>query len=170
MKTAIFAAGCFWGVQEVFLRKYVPAAAILKTSVGYIGGMTDHPTYKQVCTNSTGHAEALKVDFDENLTSYEKIVEFFFAMHDPTTVDRQGNDVGTQYRSVIFTTAPEQEGVAKKVLNEVQEKHFPEKKIVTQIVPSGKWWDAEEYHQQYLDKNPDGYRCSSHFLRWNPFA
>ncbi|EPY51931.1 peptide methionine sulfoxide reductase [Schizosaccharomyces cryophilus OY26] len=170
MKTAIFAAGCFWGVQEVFLRKYVPTAAILKTSVGYIGGITDNPTYKQVCTNSTGHAEALKVDFDENLTSYEKIVEFFFAMHDPTTVDKQGNDIGSQYRSVIFTTSPEQESIAKKVLKEVQEKHFSNKKIVTQIVPSGQWWDAEEYHQHYLDKNPEGYRCSSHFLRWNPFA
>nr|CAA91427.1 putative peptide methionine sulfoxide reductase [Schizosaccharomyces pombe] len=161
MQIAIIAAGCFWGVQEVYLRKFIPAAAILKTSVGYTGGITADPTYKEVCTNTTNHAEALKIEFDEKLTSYDKIIEFFFAMHDPTTSNQQGNDIGTQYRSAIFTTNPEQATIAKRVMNEVQAKHYPNKKIVTQILPAGKWWDAEDYHQLYLEKNPDGYRCSS---------
>ncbi|EEB05406.1 peptide methionine sulfoxide reductase [Schizosaccharomyces japonicus yFS275] len=166
MKTAIIAAGCFWGVQEIYLRKFVPPAAILKTTVGYIGGHKPTPSYKEVCTNTTGHAEALKIEYDEKLTSYEKILQFFFAMHDPTQLNRQGGDVGTQYRSAIFTLSDEQNKIAREVMKQVQEKHYPNQPLATVIEPAGQWWNAEDYHQDYLEKNPSGYRCPAHYLRW----
>ncbi|KAI5822814.1 peptide methionine sulfoxide reductase [Schizophyllum commune Tattone D] len=169
---ATFAGGCFWGVEHIFLKHFPPSQnkGIIKTSVGYTGGRDDatDPSYKQVCTGATQHAEALRVEFDPSVVGYAELVEFFYRTHDPTTVNRQGADTGTQYRSAIFTHSPEQEAIAKRVTEEVQAKHFTPKgeKIVTQIVPAGKWWDAEEYHQLYLFKNPSGYQCPTHRLHW----
>ncbi|THU91210.1 peptide methionine sulfoxide reductase [Dendrothele bispora CBS 962.96] len=169
---AIFAAGCFWGVEHIFLKHYPPQQnkGILKTAVGYTGGKesaTD-PSYRQVCSGTTDHAEALRIEFDPNVVSYEELAEFFYRTHDPTTVNRQGADVGTQYRSAIFYTTPDQLEVAKRVTAEVQEKHFTPKsqKIATEIVQAGQWWDAEDYHQLYLFKNPTGYQCPTHRLHW----
>ncbi|KAF9200706.1 Peptide-methionine (S)-S-oxide reductase [Haplosporangium sp. Z 27] len=115
----------------------------------------------------TQHAEALQIDYTPNeKINYPALVEFFYRMHDPTTLNSQGPDRGTQYRSAIFFHSPEQEQIAKTVTQEVQDKHYAGKKIVTQIAPAGTWFDAEEYHQKYLEKNPYGYECPSHFLRW----
>ncbi|ORY95927.1 reductase [Syncephalastrum racemosum] len=163
-ETAIFAAGCFWGVEHLYKKHYGKDG--IATKVGYIGGKTDSPTYKEVCNGDTNHAEALEVKFEPSKVSYAALVEFFYRMHDPTTVNAQGPDVGTQYRSAIFYTTPEQKSIAEKVTQEVQEKHFPGQKIVTDIIPAGKFYDAETYHQLYLEKNPDGYACPTHYLRW----
>jgi peptide-methionine (S)-S-oxide reductase len=120
--------------------------------VGYSGGHTKNPTYKQVCTDKTGHAEVIRIEFDPAKVSYEQLLEVFWANHDPTTVNRQGPDVGTQYRSVVFFFSPEQEAAAKAVKARlVEDKRFG-RPIVTQIVPAGEFWPAEEYHQRYLEK------------------
>ncbi|KAL1921665.1 uncharacterized protein VTP21DRAFT_10307 [Calcarisporiella thermophila] len=161
---ATFAAGCFWGVQRIFDKHF--SHAITQTRVGYIGGNTEAPGYKQVCSGTTNHAEALEIAFDPTRTTYADLVEFFYRMHDPTTLNHQGPDIGTQYRSAIFYHSDQQRQVAERVTNEVQEKHYKNKKIVTQLLPAGKFWDAEEYHQKYLEKNPNGYECPTHFLRW----
>ncbi|KAF9269307.1 peptide methionine sulfoxide reductase [Marasmius fiardii PR-910] len=169
---AIFAAGCFWGVEHIFLKHYPPAESkgILKTSVGYTGGKESagDPDYYSVCSGSTGHVEALRIEFDPGVVSYAELVEFFYRTHDPTTVNRQGADTGTQYRSAVFTHTNDQFEVAKKVTDEVQQKHFTPRgqKIVTEIIEAGPWWDAEEYHQLYLFKNPSGYQCPTHRLHW----
>ncbi|TRM66917.1 peptide methionine sulfoxide reductase [Schizophyllum amplum] len=169
---ATFAGGCFWGVEHIFLKHYPPKEnkGILKTAVGYTGGREDvaNPSYQQVCSGATQHAEALRIEFDPSIVSYGELVEFFYRTHDPTTENRQGADTGTQYRSAIFTHSREQEDVAKRVTEEVQAKHFTPKgkTIVTQILSAGKWWDAEEYHQLYLFKNPSGYQCPTHRLNW----
>ncbi|KAL0062981.1 Peptide methionine sulfoxide reductase [Marasmius tenuissimus] len=171
-EVATFASGCFWGVEHIFLKHYPPTEnkGILRTAVGYTGGKEDstNPDYRTVCSGSTGHAEALRIEFDPNVVSYAELVEFFYRTHDPTTANRQGADVGTQYRSAIFTNTPDQLEVAKRVTAEVQEKHFTPKgqKIVTEIIEAGPWWDAEEYHQLYLFKNPTGYQCPTHRLHW----
>ncbi|KAG0303256.1 Peptide-methionine (S)-S-oxide reductase [Dissophora globulifera] len=164
-ETATFAAGCFWGVQHSFERFYKDET--IEVKVGYTGGDVNDPNYKQVCTGTTRHAEAIQIKYTPNdKINYANLVEFFYRMHDPTTVDAQGPDVGTQYRSSIFYHSPEQEQIAKRVTDEVQNKHYQGQKIVTLIDPAGEWYDAEEYHQQYLDKNPEGYACPTHFLRW----
>ncbi|KIY51045.1 peptide methionine sulfoxide reductase [Fistulina hepatica ATCC 64428] len=169
---ATFAGGCFWGVEHIFLKHFPPKEnkGIISTSVGYTGGIPDakNPDYKTVCSGSTNHAEALRIEFDPNIVSYADLVEFFFRTHDPTTLNKQGADTGTQYRSVIFTHSSEQESTAKKIMAEVQAKHFTPKgkPIVTEIRPADKWWDAETYHQLYLFKNPDGYQCPMHRLHW----
>ncbi|KAF7759836.1 hypothetical protein Agabi119p4_11531 [Agaricus bisporus var. burnettii] len=171
-EVATFAAGCFWGVEHIFLKHYPPSQnkGILKTSVGFTGGnpLVTHPSYKNVCTGATDHAEALKIEFDPTIVSYGELVEFFYRTHDPTTTNRQGNDNGSQYRSAIFFHSPEQEATARRVTAEVQAKHFTPKgkKIVTEINPASQWWDAEDYHQLYLFKNPSGYQCSTHRLHW----
>ncbi|KAJ7128643.1 peptide methionine sulfoxide reductase, partial [Mycena epipterygia] len=197
---AIFASGCFWGTEHIFVKHFPPATSIfafgyfsaehnflthssptsgipkpvasgvLKTSVGYTGGLpsfTD-PDYGSVCSGATGHAEALRIEFDETLVGYAELVEFFYRSHDPTTVDRQGGDSGTQYRSAIFTTTPEQAEIAHRVTEEVQAKHFTPKgtTIVTQITEAGPWWDAETYHQMYLFKHANGYQCPTHRMHW----
>ncbi|KAG2220097.1 hypothetical protein INT45_005858 [Circinella minor] len=161
---ATFAAGCFWGVEHIF-RKHFGADGIT-CKVGYTGGNTEDPNYRLVCTGSTNHAEAVELTFDPKRVMYETLVEFFYKMHDPTTANAQGPDVGTQYRSAIFYHSPEQKEIAERVTQEVQEKHYKDKKIVTQFIPAGKFYDAEEYHQLYLEKNPTGYECPTHFLRW----
>jgi len=162
-----FASGCFWGVEHIFV-KYYGEKGIVKTSVGYTGGKSDSPTYRQVCFGDTGHAEAVRIEFDPAKLSYADLVEFFYRMHDPTTLNYQGPDRGTQYRSAIFTNTAEQQDIALKVTEEVQKLHFDPKgqKIVTIIEPAGQWWDAEDYHQKYLFKNSDGYECPTHRLHW----
>ncbi|KAJ3720878.1 peptide methionine sulfoxide reductase [Lentinula raphanica] len=169
---ATFAAGCFWGVEHIFLKHFPPKEnkGILKTAVGYTGGKetATNPGYRQVCSGETDHAEALRIEFDPSIVSYAELVEFFYRTHEPTTLNRQGNDRGTQYRSAIFTNSPEQYKTALAVTEEIQQKHFTPKgeKIVTQILEAGPWYDAEDYHQLYLFKNPNGYQCATHRLHW----
>jgi peptide-methionine (S)-S-oxide reductase len=145
---ATFAAGCFWGVQSTF--DEVPG--VIKTTVGYTGGKTENPNYKEVCYNDTGHAEALEIEFDPKKVSYEKLVEIFWEMHDPTTLNRQGPDVGDQYRSAIFYHNPEQKKIAEASKTALDKKGTLGKPIVTQIVPAVKFYPAEEYHQKYNEK------------------
>lgn len=148
---ATFAAGCFWGVEDIFRTQ----PGVLATEVGYTGGHTENPTYKQVCNEQTGHAEATKVTFDPEKTSYEKLVRTFFDLHDPTTMNRQGPDVGSQYRSAIFYHSPQQKQIAEKVINELNASGKYSDPIVTELVPVPVFWRAEEYHQKYFMKNPD---------------
>lgn len=154
MKTekTIFAAGCFWGVQNYF--DQVPG--VVETTVGYTGGHTESPTYEQVCSHTTGHAEATEIIFDPQKISYETLVRHFFKMHDPTQVNRQGPDVGDNYRSAIFYTSEEQKSIAEKVVRELTGKKQYEKPIVTEISKAGKFWKAEEYHQKYTEKTGFG--------------
>ena len=146
MATATFAAGCFWGVEVEF--RNIPG--VTAASVGYTGGTTERPSYEQVCTGRTGHAEAVQVEFDPSQVSYRTLVEAFFELHDPTQLNRQGPDVGTQYRSAIFTHDDEQRAVAEAVRAEVAAQR--PRPVVTEVVPAGAFWPAEEYHQQYLVK------------------
>ncbi len=148
MAIATFAAGCFWGVEARF--RTVPG--VMDTEVGYTGGTKEEPTYRQVCRSKTGHAEAVKVEFDPDAVSYERLVETFFALHDPTTKDRQGPDIGSQYRSVIFFHSPEQEAAARAVKDRLEASDAFRRPIVTEIVPAGPWWPAEDYHQRYLER------------------
>ena len=143
---ATFAAGCFWGVEATFRR----LAGVKSTRVGYTGGALTNPTYEQVCTDRTGHAEALEVTFDPQVITYHDLLDVFWSNHNPTTLNRQGPDVGTQYRSAIFYHSPEQAQEAQASRDAAQA-HFP-RPIVTQIVPASEFWPAEEYHQQYLEK------------------
>jgi peptide methionine sulfoxide reductase msrA/msrB len=158
-EVATFAAGCFWGVEEI-LRKL---PGVIDTEVGYAGGTKQDPTYEGVMLGTTGHAEAVRVVFDPAQISYEELLGYFFRLHDPTTLNRQGNDVGTQYRSAVFFETKEQEEVARKVKERVAESGKWEGEIVTEIVPAGPFYPAEAYHQDYLQKHPHGYTC--HFLR-----
>jgi peptide methionine sulfoxide reductase msrA/msrB len=158
-QTALLAGGCFWGMEEI-IRK-IPG--VVKTTVGYTGGTTADPTYEEVCTGGTGHAEAIEVVFDSARLSYESLLDYFFRMHDPTTLNRQHNDVGTQYRSAIFYTSDEQKQTAERVKTRWAKSGKFTRPITTEIAPAGKFYDAEEYHQKYLVKNPGGYTC--HVLR-----
>ncbi|KAG2202539.1 hypothetical protein INT47_012533 [Mucor saturninus] len=161
---ATFAAGCFWGVEHIY-NKHFKDLGIL-TTVGYIGGEVENPNYPQVKTGKTNHAEACQITFDPSKVSYETLTEFFYKMHDPTTANYQGPDVGTQYRSAIFYHGPEQKAIAERVTKQVQEKHYPDTPIVTEIVPATTYYNAEDYHQLYLENNPEGYACPTHYLRW----
>ena len=149
MEKATFGAGCFWGVEQFF--REVPG--VIDAVSGYAGGNMDHPTYKQVCTDRTGHAEVVEVTFDPAKVSFATLVDLFFKMHDPTQLNRQGPDFGTQYRSVIFTHSPEQERVAKEELAKAQASGRYKRPIVTNIEPAKPFWPAEEYHQRYFEKN-----------------
>lgn len=160
---AIVAAGCFWGVEHIY-RKHFGNKGLIDARVGYIGGDTQSPSYRAVCSGTTGHAEATLLVFDPEKISYAELISFFYRMHDPTTLNRQGPDMGSQYRSGIFYTTPEQKAVAEEITKKANEQWW-DGKCVTQILEAGTWWDAEEYHQLYLDKNPGGYECPSHFLR-----
>ena len=137
---------------------------LLDARVGYIGGDTKSPSYRSVCSGNTGHAEALQVVFDPSLVSYRELLEYFYKMHDPTTLNQQGPDDGTQYRSGIFYHDEEQEKIAREITDKVNNQWW-KGRVQTQILPAGEWWDAEAYHQRYLDANPGGYECPSHFLR-----
>ena len=144
MEKATFGAGCFWGVEVRFGQ--IPG--VKETAVGYEGGKLDRPTYKDVCTDRTGHAEVVELDFNPAEVSYETIVRAFFELHDPTTLNRQGPDWGNQYRSAIFFHSPEQEATAKRVIEELTEAKRFRNKIVTEVVPAQTFWRAEEYHQK----------------------
>jgi peptide-methionine (S)-S-oxide reductase len=154
-ETAILAGGCFWGVQDL-LRRY---DGVIKTRVGYSGGNTPNATYR----NHGAHAEAVEIIFDPGKISYRKLLEFFFQIHDPTTRDRQGNDIGGSYRSAIFYTSDEQRRVAEDTIADVEASGLWPGKVVTEVKPAGAFWEAEEEHQDYLLKYPDGYTC--HFVR-----
>lgn len=155
LKKAFFALGCFWGAERVFWR----LNGVYTTAVGYAGGYTSNPTYEEVCSSKTGHAETVMVVFDAGKITYSELVSKFFESHDPTQYMRQGNDVGTQYRSAIFVVDKEQEKVAKEVSARYQsllkQKGFDD--LVTEIAPFTDFYYAEDYHQQYLGKNPSGY-------------
>jgi len=158
-ETAILAGGCFWGMEEI-IRK-IPG--VIKTTVGYAGGTTADPTYEEVCTGRTGHAEAIQVVFDPARLSYEALLDYFFRMHDPTTLNRQHNDVGTQYRSAIFYASEGQKKAAERVKTQWDKSGKFNRPITTEIAPATKFYPAEEYHQKYLVKHPGGYTC--HVLR-----
>jgi peptide-methionine (S)-S-oxide reductase len=147
IETVTFGAGCFWGVEYVFRR--VPG--VTSVEVGYGGGVTPQPTYREVCSHTTGHAEVCRVAFDDDRVTFDQLLEVFWAMHDPTQVDRQGPDVGDQYRSVIFTTSPEQEAAAETSRDKAQERYS--RPIATQILPAPEFYPAEDYHQGYYEKN-----------------
>jgi len=158
-EAAILAGGCFWGMEEI-LRK-IPG--VTKTTVGYSGGKTADPTYEEVCTGSTGHAESIQIEFDSSRLSYEQLLDYFFRMHDPTTLNRQHNDVGTQYRSAIFYTSEAQKKTAEDVKTKWDKSGKFDRPITTEISAAGKFYPAEDYHQKYLVKHPGGYTC--HVLR-----
>lgn len=159
LETAILAGGCFWGVEE--LLRTLPG--ITETVVGYTGGKTDNPKYDEVKTGATGHAESIKIKFDPAKLSYGAILDMFFRMHDPTTRGRQGNDVGTQYRSAIFYRGEAQKKEAEAAVKRAQASGRWKKPITTEIIPAVKFWPAEDYHQDYLKKHPGGYTC--HYVR-----
>ena len=158
-EVATLAGGCFWGMEEIL--RQVPG--VLDTEVGYTGGTTAYPTYDQVKTGTTGHAEAIQVTFDPRRLDYAELLRIFFRMHDPTTVNRQGPDVGSQYRSAIFYHDERQRRIAEQVRDEVDRSGKWPRPVVTEIVPAGPFWPAEEEHQDYLRKHPGGYSC--HYLR-----
>lgn len=151
-ETAYFAAGCFWGVEEAF--RTTPG--VMSTAVGFMGGTLEHPSYKAVCNGDTGHAETTEVVFNPEKISYEALLEMFWKMHDPTQVDRQGPDYGSQYRSVIFTTTPEQETKAIASKENEQKNGGRLAPIATVVQPAQTFWKAEDYHQQYFLKNGGG--------------
>lgn len=158
-ETAVLAAGCFWGVEQFF--RQVPGVTDAK--VGYTGGKKANPNYEEVSEGKTGHAEAVQIQFDPTKITYEKILELFFKMHDPTTKDRQGNDKGTQYRSAIFYQDEAQKKVAEKFMAKVEKSKAWKAPLTTELVSAQPFYDAEEYHQKYLIKNPDGY--DNHYVR-----
>ena len=145
---AILGGGCFWCLEAVFLE----AGGVTKVESGYMGGQLADPTYEQVCSGTTGHAEVVRIEFDPARISYHDLLEVFFTIHDPTTPNRQGNDAGTQYRSVIFTRSPEQEATARRVIAEMA--NVWDAPIVTDVVPEAQWYRAEDYHQNYFAQHP----------------
>jgi len=160
-QTAYFATGCFWGAE----RRFWKLDGVIQTSVGYMGGNKPDPTYKEVCTGSTNHAEMVEVIFDPQVISYKRLLAEFWVMHDPTSLNQQGGDIGTQYRSAIYTTTAEQNQQAfdSKEIYQGELNENLMNKIVTEILPATgvTYWLAEEYHQRYLEKNPNGYDCHS---------
>ncbi len=155
INTAILAGGCFWGLQELFRN----LNGVIKTEVGYVGGVSANPTYQ----NHPGHAEAVKIWFDPDQISYSQLLDFYFRIHDPTTLNRQGNDIGTSYRSVIFYENLSQKKEAKEMIDVVNKSGIYDKPIVTGLEKFQKFYPAEDFHQDYLQKNPNGYTC--HYLR-----
>lgn len=155
---AIFAGGCFWGVQEFF----DTIKGVKRTSVGYTGGISTDANYRNITTGKTNHAEAIMVEFDPNIVSFQELVIFFFKIHDPTQLNRQGNDKGTQYRSAIFVINDEQRREAQGIIDKIDSKKLFSSSIKTKLETSGAFYEAEEYHQKYLERNPNGYRC--HFM------
>jgi len=151
-ETATFGAGCFWGVEE----KFRTTPGVVDTEVGYAGGHTENPTYKQVCSHTTGHAEVVEVKYDPEKITYEELLTIFFEMHDPTQVNRQGPDVGDQYRSVIFFHTDAQKQAAEKMKAELDDSDTLSRPIATQIEKASKFWPAEDYHQEYFNKRGGG--------------
>ncbi len=159
IEIALLAGGCFWGVEDLIRKR----PGVIETEVGYTGGLTDNPKYEDVKTGKTGHAEAIQIKFDSSKTTYDEILRFFFKIHDPTTLNRQGNDVGSQYRSAIFYLNDAQKKSAEKIKAEVNDSKKWKSAVVTEIVKAGVFYPAEKYHQDYLVKNPNGYTC--HYIR-----
>lgn len=168
-KLITVAAGCFWGVERAFSKQFKDKG-ILDAKVGYANGNKAFGpvTYKTVCSGSTNYAEALQISYEPSQLPASDILSIFFRIHDPTTVNAQGPDHGTQYRSAIFVHNEEDLKLAKDIKEEFQTEWYPKDKIVTQIETIDSWYDAEDYHQEYLDKNPGGYECPTHFLRTKP--
>jgi peptide methionine sulfoxide reductase msrA/msrB len=158
-EVTILAGGCFWGVQDLINK--IPG--VITSEVGYSGGSLDNPKYEAVKTGSTGHAEAVQITFDPKVVSFSSLLDFFFKMHNPTTIDQQGNDIGSQYRSEIFFTSHNQKEAALQKIKEWDSSGKWKKPIVTKVTPATQFYRAEEYHQDYLVKNPDGYTC--HYYR-----
>lgn len=152
---AVLAGGCFWGMQDLIRRQ----PGVISTRVGYTGGRVKNATYR----NHEGHAEAIEIMFDPAKTSFRTMLEFFFQIHDPTTLNRQGNDLGTSYRSAIFYASDEQKSVAEDTIADVEASGLWPGKVVTEVAPAGEFWEAEPEHQDYLERYPDGYTC--HFIR-----
>jgi peptide-methionine (S)-S-oxide reductase len=154
-KTAILAGGCFWGVEDLI--RGLPG--VISTRVGYTGGDNEHPTYR----NHPGHAEAVEIEYDPAKTDYRALLEFFFQIHDPTTKNRQGNDVGTSYRSAIFYLDDDQKRIARETIADIEATGLLPAEVVTEVTPASDFWEAEPEHQDYLQRNPGGYTC--HYVR-----
>lgn len=159
LKKAYIAGGCFWGMEDLFRVR----PGVVDTEVGYIGGENENPTYE----NHPGHAEGIEITYDTRETSYKELLDYFFRVHDPTTVDRQGNDRGSSYRSALFLQNEEEKQTAEEVIKIVDDSGRWNGPVVTQLEPAAKFWPAEDYHQDYLVKKPDGYTC--HFERFGTF-
>jgi peptide-methionine (S)-S-oxide reductase len=157
LETATLAAGCFWCVEAVL----DDLNGVVDVVSGYAGGHTENPTYRQVCDGTTGHAEVAQIKFDPSIISFKEVLQVFFAVHDPTTMNRQGNDVGTQYRSAIFYHDDEQKRIAEEVIKEVTAEGVYDDPIVTEVVPFEKFWPAEDYHQEYFLNNPNQPYCQA---------
>ena len=157
METATLAGGCFWCVEAVF----DDLKGVEDVVSGYAGGHTENPTYRQVCEGDTGHAEVIRITFDPEQISFKEILQVFFSVHDPTTLNRQGNDVGTQYRSAIFYQDDEQKRVAEETIREIEAEHIWDDPIVTEVAPLDKFWPAEDYHQEYFSNNPEQPYCAA---------
>ncbi len=155
----ILAGGCFWGMQALFRRE----SGVMSTRVGYSGGLVDNATYDMVKRGTTGHAEAIEITYDADVLSFRDLLALFFQIHDPTTANRQGGDIGSQYRSAIFYTNEAQKEIAAQTVKDVEASGLWPGKLVTEITPAGAFWPAEETHQDYLERYPDGYTC--HFPR-----
>jgi methionine-S-sulfoxide reductase len=159
LETAVFGGGCFWGMEHIL--REIPG--VKSTDVGYAGGITENPTYRDVCTGKTGHAEVVRVVFDSSKVSYSELLSYFWRMHDPTTLNRQHNDIGTQYRSLILYTNDQQKHIAEDSLHKFNQNNVFGKSATTEISKLDIFYDAEDYHQDYLIKNPNGYMC--HVMR-----
>lgn len=159
IRKAYLAGGCFWGMEDLFRKR----PGVLDTEVGYLSGLNDHPTYQ----NHPGHAEGIEITYDSNVTTYKDLLDYFFRVHDPSTVDRQGNDIGTSYRSALFIQNEEERADAEEMIKLVDNAARWPNKVVTRLETFTKFWVAEEYHQDYLVKNPNGYTC--HFERFGTF-
>lgn len=157
LESVVLGGGCFWSMETIFTK----LKGVKDVEVGYAGGDTENPTYEEVCFGDTGHAEVVKVIFDQDIISYEDLLEVFFYVHDPTTLNRQGNDVGDQYRSIILFNSKEQDKKAQEYIKELEEKGFYDDPIVTQVQPLDAYYKAEDYHQDYYEKNPNQPYCTS---------
>ena len=162
---ATVAAGCFWGVEHLYRKHFGNGKGLLDARVGYTGGGTKVPSYRSVCNGDTGHAEALIIFFDPDKVSYRQLLEFFWKMHDPTTLNKQGGDEGTQYRSAVFANSPEQLKEAQTLKEKVHQEWYPKMSVSTEVATAGPWYDAEDYHQLYLEHHPRGYQCAAHHIR-----
>lgn len=156
MEQATFGGGCFWCTEAVFQN----LRGVTKVVSGYMGGHTDNPTYKDICNGDTGHAEIIQIEYNENEISFDDLLLIFFKTHDPTTLNRQGNDAGTQYRSVIFYESPEQKSQAENMVDKLEKEMVFDRPIVTEITPISKFYSAEDYHQNYYNNNPDQGYCA----------
>ncbi|KAF7998970.1 hypothetical protein OXX80_000474 [Metschnikowia pulcherrima] len=170
-KIITVAAGCFWGVEKV-MGKYFKDKGLIDAKVGYANGLPSvgDVSYRKVCSGETGFAESLQISFEPSKVTLKEILDIFFRIHDPTSVNAQGPDQGTQYRSAIFTHTEDDLAIAQESKAYFQKEWYPNHRIATQIEPIKSWYDAEDYHQQYLDQNPGGYECPTHFLRTKPKA